>query len=172
MDERTERRKAELKAPDRVEVQRGAGSGPGNGGHAGETAGGGAAGSAGSSGGYGGTGLGGSTTVVDDAGLGGAGGDADAGPEAPCAQYNEVPSVLELGDQSIDLSALSARAVLWLDPTTLPEPGQTLDHWCDRSGRGNHAVQDSMSPPHGQEGNRPAATRGLVHTEVVDAARI
>lgn len=78
--------------------------------------------------------------VIDGADVGTDANLPDPVPEDPCQKQAVVPGTIALGDSAIALAELEAEIVLWLDPTTLPEPGHAIERWCDRSGRGNHAT--------------------------------
>lgn len=82
---------------------------------------------------------------------------ADANVPLPglCPVADGPPERICLGGECLNFSpAMREALVLWLDPTTLrtnlalsgPD-SEMLEIWCDRSGRGNHAIAGIPSPP-------------------------
>jgi hypothetical protein len=87
-----------------------------------------------------------------DAGAATDAGDASSSPlpTDPCHRCDtQRPRELALGSATLNLDGLSEHLVFWLDPSSLPDIGQPVTCWCDRSGNGHHArgVVTPADPP-------------------------
>lgn len=101
----------------------------------------------------------------------------DAAVEPPpavseeCAEFGSRTSdavCVNGSEQCFSLgNVLSPALMAWLDPTTLPRDGSRL--WCDRSGKGHHAVLQPDGAEVLVEGDQRAASAALARSLTLDA---
>jgi hypothetical protein len=66
---------------------------------------------------------------------------------AGCEIIAPRPEQLCLGESCLELStAMRDSLALWLEPSSLGEPGSSVSVWCDRSGQRNHGYPGAAGP--------------------------